>query len=252
MIIDCHGHFTTAPAAHGAFRQAQLDRLQTQLSGPPSLAMPEPGAISDEELRESVEGHQLRLLRERGTDLTVFSPRASAMGHDVADPATAQAWARACNDLIYRVTTLFPANFAGVCQLPQVPGGPLDDSVAELERCVTQLGFVGANVSPDPSGGYWTSPPMTDEYWFPLYEKMIELDVPGMVHVSNSVNPAVHTLGAHYLNADTTVFMQLVEGDLFGRFPELRLVIPHGGGRTTGGASVAWPSGCSGRRWTST
>jgi 4-oxalmesaconate hydratase len=230
MIIDCHGHFTTAPAAHGAFRRAQLDRIAAQLSGGPHLPMPEPGAISDEELRESLEGHQLRLLRERGTDLTVFSPRASAMGHDVADPATARAWARACNDLIYRVTALFPANFAGVCQLPQVPGGPLGDSVAELERCVTQLGFVGANVSPDPSGGYWTSPPMTDEYWFPLYEKMIELDVPGMVHVSNSVNPAVHTLGAHYLNADTTVFMQLVEGDLFGRFPELRLIIPHGGG----------------------
>ena len=191
MIIDCHGHFTTAPAAHGAFRRAQLDRIAAQLSGGPQLPMPEPGAISDEELRESVEGNQLRLLRERGTDLTMFSPRASAMGHHVADPATARAWARACNDLIYRVTTLFPANFAGVCQLPQVPGGPLGDSVAELERCVTELGFVGVNLNPDPSGGYWTSPPMTDEYWFPLYEKMVELDVPGMVHVSDSVQPGL-------------------------------------------------------------
>ena len=34
--------------------------------------------------------------------------------------------------------------------------------------------------------------------------------------------PAVHTLGAHYLNADTSMFMQLVEGDLFARFPTLR------------------------------
>jgi 4-oxalmesaconate hydratase len=231
MIIDCHGHFTTAPAAHGAFRQAQLNRLEELASGMESaLSMPEPGAISDDEIRESVEANQLRLLRERGTDLAIFSPQASRMEHHVADPPTARAWARACNDLIYRVTTLFPGNFAGVCQLPQVPGGPLDGCIAELERCVTQLGFVGVNVNPDPSGGYWTSPPMTDEYWFPLYEKMIELDVPGMIHVSTSVNPAVHTLGGHYLNADTTVFMQLVQGDLFGRFPQLRLVIPHGGG----------------------
>ena len=59
---------------------------------------------------------------------------------------------------------------------------------------------------------------------------MTELDVPAMIHVSTSINPAVHTLGAHYLNADTTVFMQLVQGDLFGRFPALRFVIPHGGG----------------------
>jgi 4-oxalmesaconate hydratase len=51
-----------------------------------------------------------------------------------------------------------------------------------------------------------------------------------MIHVSTSCNPAVHTLGAHYLNADTTAFMQLLTGDLFGRFPTLRFVIPHGGG----------------------
>jgi 4-oxalmesaconate hydratase len=51
-----------------------------------------------------------------------------------------------------------------------------------------------------------------------------------MVHVSASCNPAFHALGAHYLNADTSVFMQLVQGDLFERFPTLRLVIPHGGG----------------------
>jgi 4-oxalmesaconate hydratase len=231
MIIDCHGHYTTAPAAHGEFRRAQLGRLEELASGAATdTPMPRPGAISDDQIRESVEANQLRLLRERGTDLTIFSPQASRMEHHVTDPATARAWARACNDLIYRVTTLFPAHFAGVGQLPQVPGGSLHDSVAELERCVTELGFVGVNVNPDPSGGYWTSPPMTDEYWFPLYEKMTELDVPGMIHVSSSVNPAVHTLGGHYLNADTTVFMQLVQGDLFGRFPDLRLVIPHGGG----------------------
>ena len=231
MIIDCHGHFTTAPAAHGAFREAQLNRLAELAAGTESaLPMPDPGDITDDEIRDSVEANQLRLMRERGTDLTIFSPQASRMEHHVADQASARAWARACNNLIGRVTTLFPDDFAGVCQLPQVPGGPLDGCVAELERCVTQLGFVGCNLNPDPSGGYWTSPPMTDEYWFPLYEKMTELDVPGMIHVSTSVNPAVHTLGGHYLNADTTVFMQLVQGDLFGRFPRLRLVIPHGGG----------------------
>ena len=59
---------------------------------------------------------------------------------------------------------------------------------------------------------------------------MVELDVPAMIHVSTSCNPAAHTLGAHYLNADTTAFMQLLMGDLFGRFPTLRFVIPHGGG----------------------
>lgn len=225
MIIDCHGHYTTAPAALQRFRDAQLAPAAGQ-----GLPPADPERISDDEIRQSIEANQLRLARERGTDLTIFSPRASGMGHHTGDRATAAAWARACNDLIYRVTTLFPRNFAGACQLPQVAGGPLDDCVAELERCVTQLGFVGCNLNPDPSGGYWSSPPLTDPYWFPLYEKMTELDVPAMIHVSSSCNPAVHTLGAHYLNADTAVFMQLVEGDLFARFPALRFVIPHGGG----------------------
>jgi 4-oxalmesaconate hydratase len=220
MIIDCHGHYTTAPAAYERFRESQL-------AGDPE---PPPAQISDEEIRESIEDNQLRLLRERGGDLMIFSPQASSMEHHVPDPATARAWARACNDLIARVVGLFPEHFAGACQLPQTPNGSLDDSVVELRRCVQELGFVGCNLNPDPSGGHWTSKPLTDEYWFPLYEAMVELDVPAMIHVSASCNANHHALGAHYLNADTSAFMQLIEGDLFARFPTLRLVIPHGGG----------------------
>jgi len=231
MIIDCHGHYTTAPAAHQQFRDAQLGYLAARAGGTAAaLTPPVPAPVSDGEIRDSIEANQLKLARARGTGLTIFSPQAPRMEHHVTDPATARAWARACNDLIARVTGLFPRNFAGACQLPQVPAWPLDDSVAELDRCVRELGFVGCNLNPDPSGGYWTAPPLTDAYWFPLYEKMTELDVPAMIHVSASCNPAVHTLGAHYLNAGTTVFVQLLLGDLFGRFPALRLVIPHGGG----------------------
>jgi 4-oxalmesaconate hydratase len=219
MIIDCHGHFTTAPDAHQEFRAAQL-----------AGQAPAPARISDDEVRASIEPHQLRVLRERGGDLMLFSPRASAMEHHVPDPSIARSWARACNDLVHRVTVLYPDHFAGVCQLPQTPGGAIADSVAELRRCVEELGFVGCNLNPDPSGGDWSSPPLTDPYWFPLYDAMTSLDVPAMIHVSQSCNPAVHTLGAYYLHADNTVFMQLVEGDLFQRYPTLRFVIPHGGG----------------------
>ena len=225
MIIDCHGHYTTTPDAHQTFRDAQLARLAD-----PALSEPSPAAISDEAIRKSIEDNQLRVLLERGSDMMIFSPKASAMAHHVPDPATAHAWAQANNDLIHRVVTMFPDNFAAVCQLPQTPGGALKSSVAELRRCVEELGFVGCNLNPDPSGGFWTSKPLTDEYWFPLYEAMVELDVPAMIHVSGSCNENFHALGAHYLNADTTAFMQFIEGDLFSRFPDLRFVIPHGGG----------------------
>jgi 4-oxalmesaconate hydratase len=225
MIIDCHGHYTTAPAAHQLFRGTQHDRLSD-----PSLPEPRPGAISDDEIRETIEANQLARMRERGADMTIFSPRASSMEHHVPDRATSQAWARACNDLIHRVTQLFPEHFAGVCQLPQTPGSPIETTLGELTRCVEELGFIGLNLNPDPSGGYWTSNPLTDEAWFPLYEKMVELDVPAMIHVSASCNPNFHATGAHYINADTSAFMQLIQGDLFSRFPQLRFVVPHGGG----------------------
>jgi 4-oxalmesaconate hydratase len=152
------------------------------------------------------------------------------MEHHVGDGAISAQWARVQNDLIHRVCTLYPKNFAPVCMLPQSPGVSPAGCVAELERCVTQMGFIGCNLNPDPSGGWWKEPPLTDRWWYPLYEKMAELDVPAMVHVSASCNPAFHFTGAHYINADTTAFMQLVQGDLFKDFPTLKLVIPHGGG----------------------
>jgi 4-oxalmesaconate hydratase len=224
MIIDCHGHYTTAPDAHTAWRTAQQAAFRDGTAPP---AYP---SISDDEIRASVAGSQLRLMDERGIDLTIFSPRASAMGHHFGDEAVSLAWTRACNDLIARVTGLFPGRFAGVCQLPQSPGVPIARSVPELRRCVTELGFVGCNLNPDPSGGHWTSAPLTDESWYPLYEAMVELDVPAMVHVSAVTNDNFHATGSHYLNADTTAFMQFLQSDLFQRFPGLRFVIPHGGG----------------------
>ena len=225
MIIDCHGHYTTAPAAHDAWREMQTAAFRA--GGDVDPAYP---AISDDELRETVEHNQLKLLRARGADMTIFSPRASTMAHHVGDERVSQAWTRRCNDLIARVVGLYPDTFVGVCQLPQSPGIPVDHSIAELERCVNELGFVGCNLNPDPSGGHWTAAPLTDRAWYPFYERMVELDVPAMVHVSGSCNPNFHATGAHYINADTTAFMQFLQGDLFTDFPTLRFIIPHGGG----------------------
>jgi 4-oxalmesaconate hydratase len=225
MIIDCHGHYTTAPGAHQLFRDEQVAQLKDS-----SAPVPSYGDITDDQIRESIEENQLKLQRERGADLTIFSPRASAMGHHIGNADTSLDWTRACNDLIKRVIDLYPQNFQPVCQLPQSPDTSLENSIAELERCVNEMGFIGCNLNPDPSGGHWTSVPLTDKYWYPFFEKMVELDVPAMIHVSSSCNPNFHATGAHYINADTTAFMQFIQGDLFKDFPDIRFVIPHGGG----------------------
>jgi 4-oxalmesaconate hydratase len=223
MIIDCHGHYTVLPKAHDAWREEQKAAFKAGTECPP---YPD---ISDDDIRETIEANQLRLLKERGADMTIFSPRASAMAPHVGDQSVAVKWAQVCNDLIARVVGLYPDIFAGVCMLPQSPEADMASSIAELQRCV-DMGFIGCNLNPDPAGGKFSHPPLTNEYWYPFYEKMCELDVPAMIHVSGSCNPAMHATGAYYIAADTIAFMQLLEGNLFKDFPTLRFIIPHGGG----------------------
>jgi 4-oxalmesaconate hydratase len=225
MIIDAHCHYTTEPAALHQFRDRQLAGLADAARKPATTDL----GISDEVLIKSV-APQLKLQAERGSTLTVLSPRAAGMAHHVGTEEVGRQWAAVSNDLIHRLCTLLPNNFAGVGQLPQLPGVSPKNCIAELERVVNELGFVGINLNPDPSGGNWTGPPLIDRYWYPLYEKLCELDVPAMIHVSSCCNPNFHHTGAHYINADTAAFMQLIQGDLFQDFPTLRLVIPHGGG----------------------
>lgn len=226
MIIDCHGHYTTAPKALGNFRAWQQEQLKQ-----PGLNTTDPGVIiSDDEIRESLEGNQLRTQRERGVDLTLFSPRAGGMAHHVGNAHTSEVWTRHCNDLIHRAVSLYPNELVGVCQLPQSPGVSPTRCIPELVRCVEELGFVGCNINPDPTDGYWTDPPFVQRHWYPFFEKMVELDVPAMVHTSCSCNPNFHFTGAHYINGDTTAFMQFIESDVFRDFPTLKFIIPHGGG----------------------
>ena len=144
MIIDCHGHYTIVPAAHTAWREAQIAAFEA------SEAPPSSRQISDDDIRATLEPNQVRLIRERGADMTIFSPRASGMEPHIGDEGVAVAWACISNDLIKRCVDLYPDIFAGVCMLPQNPKADLGASVAEFERCVTELGFVGCNLNPDP------------------------------------------------------------------------------------------------------
>lgn len=227
MIIDIHGHYTTAPPQLGKWRDLQIAFADG------AGARPDPATlrISDDDIRESIETNQLKLMDERGTDITVFSPRASFMAHHIGDFAVSAAWARICNDLCARVRDLFPDRFLPGAMLPQSPDADPATTLDELTRVVEELGAVAVNLNPDPSGGRWSAPALTDRSWYPIYEKLVEYEIPAMVHVSTTCRSDVfHTTGDHYLGADTTAFMQLLRGDLFRDFPDLKLVIPHGGG----------------------
>ena len=226
MIIDVHGHYTTAPKALEDWRNRQIAGIKDPAAMPKVSEL----KISDDELRETIVANQLKKMQERGSDLTIFSPRASFMAHHIGDFRYRRPGPRSATSCAARVSRLFPDSFIGAAMLPQSPGVDPKTCIPEMEKCVKEYGFVGINLNPDPSGGHWTSPPLSDRHWYPIYEKMVELDIPAMIHVSTSCNACFHTTGAHYLNADTTAFMQCLTSDLFKDFPTLKFLIPHGGG----------------------
>jgi 4-oxalmesaconate hydratase len=222
MIVDIHVHYTQAPPQLDAYRGWQVSRQNK----------PGKGAlkVSDELLAQSLQSN-LKQMQDRGIDRVIFSPRASGMGHDFGNEAVSRNWTQVNNDLIARVCRMFPDKFLPVCQLPQSPGISPRNCAEELERCVNELGFIGCNINPDVSGGVDPlTPSLGDEWWYPLWEKMVALDVPGMVHASSTLNPALHVNGSHYVNQDTAAVVELCNSRIFDDFPTLRLIIPHGGG----------------------
>lgn len=95
MIIDIHGHYTTAPKALETWRNAQIAGIADATKRPRAADL----KISDDEIRETIETNQLAKMRERGCDLTVFSPRASFMAHHIGDFQVSSTWAAICNEL---------------------------------------------------------------------------------------------------------------------------------------------------------
>jgi 4-oxalmesaconate hydratase len=102
--------------------------------------------------------------------------------------------------------------------------------VEELKRCVQELGFVGCVLNPDPSEGYSAPPPpLGSEYWYPLYEALVELDVPALIHSTRCGNEREpYTL--HFINEESTAIISLLESRVFLDFPSLKLIVSHGGG----------------------
>lgn len=222
MIIDVHAHYTGAPPQVNAYRGAQISRQNRPGRG--TLK------ITDDAARKAI-SKRLAQMERMGIDRLLFSPRAGGMGHDFGSEIISRNWTEFSNDAVHQATRVSEGKFIPVAQLPQSPGVSPANCIEELERCVLELGFVGCNINPDVSGGQQPfTPSLGSEWWYPLWEKMIELDVPGMIHASSTQNPALHSNGAHYINQDTAAVVELCSSNVFRDFPTLKLVIPHGGG----------------------
>ena len=219
MIIDVHGHYTKVPPELDAYRGRQI--LQLARGG----AKGSPG-ISDDQLKATLQVH-LDAMARRGVDKSIFSPRAAFMGHEFGGEVISRNWTEVNNDLIARAAAMYPEQFVPACQLPQSPGVSPANTLAELERCVG-MGFVGCNINPDVSGGVAPlTPSLGDRWWYPLWEKMCELDVPGLIHAGSTLNPHLHMNGAHYVNTDVAAVVELTTSKVLTDFPDLKVILAH-------------------------
>jgi 4-oxalmesaconate hydratase len=212
MIIDIHGHYTTAPPALGEWRDRQI----AALGDPASAPSPDSLQISDADIAATIEANQLRLMDERGIDVTVFSPRASFMAHHIGDFQTSSTWAAICNELCYRVSTLFPDTVHSRRHAAAVTGRPGGDVPARTGEDRHPIRLRRRQPQPRPQRRPLDVPAPDRPVLVRPVRKDGGLRHPGHDPRLDQLQPGCfHTTGAHYLNADTTAFMQLLQGDLF-------------------------------------
>jgi 4-oxalmesaconate hydratase len=218
VIIDVHGH-TVAPPEMYEY-QAKLYARRSAFKGP---------KLSDDQLQSKLAGH-LNLLDSGQIDVQFISPRPYTMGHSLFGPDVVGAWTLYVNDVIRRQCDLQPERFRGIAGLPQFRVTDLAPAVKELERAVSELGFVGCLLNPDPcEGDGETVPGLGDRYWYPLYEKLCELDVPAMIHSASCTSPR-ESYSLHFINEESIAIFGLLNSQVLQDFPELKIVVAHGGG----------------------
>lgn len=220
MIIDIHGHVSLPP---------EVLAYKAQLSA--SLGNPDvgPPGLPDDRLRDVAQRH-LDLLDKVGTDVQLISPRPFHAWHSQRPHKIVVDWTRHVNDVIARTCAMFPDRYVGMGGLPQGTDLSLDTALAELERCVRDFGFVGFLLNPDPSEGGKPEPPgLGDPYWYPLYEKLVEYDVPVLIH-SAACASSRESYTLHFINEESIAVVSLLESEVFTRFPDLKIIVGHGGG----------------------
>lgn len=227
MIIDCHAH-VSAPAELWAYKASIISHRGAHGRGKVN--------VTDEQIRHAVEEHKeafphphLHYIDKVGTNMQLISPRPFQLMHS-EEAKLVQWFQEEVNNIIYRETQLYPDRFIGIAGIPTAAGEPLDMAIAELERCVNELGFKGTLLNPDPYENTGIHPPaMGDRYWYPLYEKLCELDVPAHIHGTGSRSPR-EPYSLRFINEETTAIFGLINSDVFKDFPELKIVVSHGGG----------------------
>jgi predicted TIM-barrel fold metal-dependent hydrolase len=229
-VLDVHGH-VSVPFSANSFLVLMMGS-NTPMASPIGQDKAGPAGVTQEDFRAAALGHAT-YMDDRNIDVQIIGPRPFLM-LGWMEPHLLPSWTRYVNDMIHQQCQMFPDRFLGAAMLPQHSEAPdLSNCLDELNRCVTELGFAAAYLSPDP-GGRRTTPGMHEAYWDPVYARAQELGIPLIVHGTNSLDPRYRVVPHNYqLGFYTEQYLAgqfLSHGDVFSRFPELKVIICHCGG----------------------
>ena len=124
---------------------------------------------------------------------------------------------------------MHPSRFGLVAGLPVSWELPVESCFDELERAVDDLGAVGVLLNPDPSEGLGYSPPLGDEYWYPLFEKLVHYDLPALIHSAGCFSGR-ESYSEHFITEESVAILTILRSNVFRDFPGLKLIVAHGGG----------------------
>lgn len=219
LIIDSHAHVVIPTESYKFMAELVSSRANPYM-------MPK---LTDEAVRAAGQTI-IDIMDKVGTDIQFLSPRPYMQMHSVKPAQVTALWTQHMNDLIYRTVQMFPKRFRAVAGLPQYRDSSPVNCLAELEFRVKEQGFIGCLLNPDPTEGDGPPPPgLGDEFWYPLYEKLCEWDIPALVHSAGSCQPR-ESYTLKFINEESISIISLMNSKVFERFPSLKLIVPHGGG----------------------
>ena len=169
---------------------------------------------------------RLANMDKAGIEIAVLSQTAPGI-QAIADSTEASAMARYANDALYAAIEQQPRRFRGFAALNLQD---MDAACAELKRCVSELGFVGALVNGSTQGEYLDNPRVE-----PLWSTLEQLDVPLYLHPGLPTNQPASMVeeldGATWgWSFDTaTHALRLIVKGVFEKHPNANVILGHMG-----------------------
>lgn len=230
-VLDVHSHVS---APMGGLGQANMfmQAMNGAMPSPIGSAAAAQFGLTDDDFEVSV-GRHMDYINERQIDVQILGPRPFLMMGWMQDHLL-PAWTRLVNDAIAKQCRMHPDRFLGACQLAQNVHAPdASHMVSEVDRCVSEHGFVGVYVSPDPEGRR-NSPGLAERWWDPLYARCEEGRLPIIIHGTNCLDPRIrhvpHNYQLGFVVEQYLAGQILGHSDVFDRFPGLQVIICHCGG----------------------